>query len=337
MKRFINIVIILILIINSLSAMWTMGNYVYSSGNYTDYFALYVVDDGMFSNFDVRNNTAEIRIIVEVSNGVFPTASFIFEIHENSWDNPVKRFSPDSTSLLQFKNDAGEVISFQQKTSKYRDNWNVLSEQDAAEFYLFLKNTNTLKSVISCEGTSYNFSITSRNLESVINKLLEEKKRGTTKDWDIIITEKYLNSNYKHVSASKNFLLNSNGNDYGLRFLVSGFPPKPRDNPTISVYLYMYSYPFYFKNDINITGITFTVGRRKYAIKESIIPPQPYYIYFSSRNINYKKLNTLLNKGEWVDVEVNFSFPHDPIKVKLKSSELKTYITYPYPDWIMNQ
>lgn len=334
MKKLI-VFALLITLLSPLSAEWKIGQIVDDFGDTTgEEFAYLIVEDGLFSNSATKNSPSKVRIVAKFIDAAFPQILFIIEAHDYGWDNPVNDFFTTSSSLLQFKNEKGTVIKFNGNNSKYGVSWNKISGTNAVDFYEFFKSENNVKAAISCEGTRYNLTINSEGLVDTINQLISKRKNASDiTDWDVSsIDSDY--SDYKFVSASKYYKIKSNENDYGLVFYIAGNPLDPDDMPSMNYNLYRYNYPLYFSDDAAFSGVIFKTGSDKIIQKESY--PTPYLHTSLKYNMKPEKIYSLLKKGEYTEIELMFDKPHDPIKFTVNSSEFKEYLTYPYPDELMN-
>lgn len=334
MKKLI-VFIFLITLLSPLSAEWKIGQIVDDFGDTTgDEFAYFIVEDGLFSNSATKNSTSKVRIVAKFIDNVFPQILFIFEPHDYGWDNPINDFYTNSKSLLQFKNEKGSVIKFNEENSKYGISWNKIWGKNAVDFFEFIKNENSVKSAISCEGTRYNFTINLDGFMDAINYLIENRKSvKEISDWKVSVSDSGY-SDYEFVSASKYFIINSNGNTYGVEFYIAGYPLDPEDKPRMNYELYQYNNPLYYFDDAEFSGVIFKTGSDKIIHKASY--PSPYLSTSLKYDIEPKKIYSLLEKGKDSEIELMFEKPHNPIKFKLKSIELKNFLTYPYSDELMN-
>jgi hypothetical protein len=159
MKKLFCLLLIIVISSASLFATWLVGDVVDDFGDPTGDSYIYTLTEGTVSNLDTTQSKAYVKVLARFSAVPKPRATWTFEVHDYSWDNPVKGFFDASGATIKIKEDDGTVQTTYSTNSSVLHDWNTLSVVAGNYFTVMLSSNQNLKVSISIENTKYSFAI----------------------------------------------------------------------------------------------------------------------------------------------------------------------------------
>lgn len=177
MRKKLLSVVVFIFLSSYLFAAWTQGFYVDEFDDPTGEYFAYTIVDGTYSNSYTVKGKTEVRVIASVLDAEVPRISLEFEIHEDTYNYPVKNFDYKDSVTAQYKVkfESGKIYDFEITQSDYSPwysvppiNANVLAEE--------LLSNHSMKCVIYVDDTKYNVNLDAEGFKEVVQTIYDGLK-----------------------------------------------------------------------------------------------------------------------------------------------------------------
>lgn len=175
MKKIFLGFVVLVISCFSVFASWSQGYYVDEFDDPTGEYFAYVIVNGTYSNSYTTRGQTQVRIIANVLDAKLPRVAFELEIHEDSYNTPIKEVTENSSAEYKIKFESGQIYEFTIETNDWTL-WNDVYPLHGNVLAKELLNGRSLKCVIYLDDTKYNVNIPAENFGDVIQKVYDSLK-----------------------------------------------------------------------------------------------------------------------------------------------------------------